>query len=252
MATVTALGNSFNTTAGTHTVTATPAVGDLIIIISMNTGYTATVPPTDANTDGLGTYSQINANVLKASSADTMQAWVRNAPIGSASSTVFTQLAASSTGGGLEVYKIVTTGVNYGLGAIRQSAIQQNVASGTPAPVMGAACLTGNPVFLAVFNATSPAGTTVRSSPAYTSDSNVGYATPTAGGIWTHVASGETGTTLTWGGASASAFCSIAIEIDTATPTPIMTNLQQYDNDAVTPIPIGGSSVLANDETRVF
>ena len=90
MAAVTLLGTAtWNTTSGTKTVTATPAVGDLIVIVTANSGSTGTgFAPTDNNSSG--TYTLVNTSV-KATSADTMQMWVRNALITSATSTVFTQ-----------------------------------------------------------------------------------------------------------------------------------------------------------------
>lgn len=215
MAAVTSLGSSFTTTSGTKTVTATPAVGDLIVIVTAHTGNTSAAAPTDNNNGG--TYSLINSAV-KASSADTMRVWVRNAPIGSASSTVFTHAPGTSTGGGLVVLK-VTGMTRCQRGAIRQSAIQSNqAAGGTPTPVLGSAALTGNALIGAVFNATSPATMTPRSSPAWTERNDSGYSTPTAGLETMSIDSGETGTSIAWGGTSASAFCSLVIELDASVP----------------------------------
>jgi hypothetical protein len=58
MATVTSLGSLFNTTGGTPTnkfVTATPAVNDLIVVVTANTGAGRTSAVSDDNPDGLGT-----------------------------------------------------------------------------------------------------------------------------------------------------------------------------------------------------
>ncbi len=70
----------------------------------------------------------------------------------------------------------------------------------------------------AIANGTSPAGTTIRSSPAYTRDVDAGYTVPTTGLDAGHLNSGETASTITWGGNSATAFASIAIEIDASVP----------------------------------
>src|SRR5882724_6420661 len=152
MPSITALGNILNTPAGgAKTVPATPAVGDLIIIIVANTGYTGVVAPTDNNTDGFGTYTLVPGSTsVKAASVDTMQVFVRDRPIGSATSTIFSHTAASSTGGGIAVYKVASNPVNYSVGAVRQVAIQSNIASGVPTPVFGVAALTGNPIIGAV------------------------------------------------------------------------------------------------------
>lgn len=219
--TTTLLGSILNTTSGTHTVALTPAVGDLIILIVTNTGYTGTVLPTDNNADGLGAYSLVKSAV-KATSADTMQVYVRNSLIGSATSTTFSHVAGTTTGGGIHVLKI--TGVaTAGLTAIRQSQIQSNqAASSTPTPVLPAAALTTSTIIGAVFNATSPATMTPRTG--YTELADVGYSTPTTGVEVMKRDTGETGTSIAWGGTSASAFCSVAIEVWSQTPPTVALN----------------------------
>ena len=210
MAAVTLLGTAtFDTNSGTHTVVATPAIGDLIVIIAANTGNTSNALPTDNNNSG--TYKQINTCV-KAASVDTLKAFIRDDLISAASSTTFTHAVGTSTGGGIAVLK-VTGMTRKGLRAVLQSAIQSNqAAAGTPAPVFGAAALTGNAVIGAVFNATNPATMTPRTS--FTERADVGYATPTTGLEVMSRDSGETATTQTWGGTSASAFCSLVLELD--------------------------------------
>lgn len=214
-AVVTLLGTAtFNTTSGTHTVVATPSVNDLIVIVVANTGNAVSVPPTDNNSSG--TYTQVSSSV-KASSADRMTIYIRDTLITSASSTTFTNAAGTTTGGGLAVLKV--TGMTLtSAAAVVQVAGQSNVASGTPAPVFGAAPLTTNPVIGAVFNATNPATMTPRTS--FTELADVGYATPTTGLEVMSRNSGETSTTQTWGSASGSAFCSNAIELNANTAAP--------------------------------
>src|SRR5690349_16960389 len=105
MAAVTLLGSAtFNTSSGTKTVTATPAVGDLIVIITAHSGNTSASAPTDDNSSG--TYTQIGSGAVKATSADQLRMWVRTAPIAAASSTVFTHAPGASSGGGLVVLKV--------------------------------------------------------------------------------------------------------------------------------------------------
>ena len=62
MAAVALLGTvTWATTGGNATVTATPTVGDLIVVVSPSTGLAG--GPTnvsDNNTDGLGTYVQVD------------------------------------------------------------------------------------------------------------------------------------------------------------------------------------------------
>lgn len=213
MAAVTLLGTAtFNTTSGTKTVTATPAVGDLIVIIVAHSGSTSSVAPTDNNSSG--TYTLINS-ALKATSADTMRVYVRNSLITSATSTIFTHAPGTTTGGGLTVLKI--TGMSKtGSAAVRGSGIQSNQAAATtPAPVLSSTPLTINPIITAVFNASNPAATTIPSG--YTDRANLGYNSPATGLRVASDDSGVTSATITWGGTSATAFGSLAIELDSTT-----------------------------------
>ncbi len=215
MAAVTLLGTAtFNTTNGTKTVTATPAVDDLIVIITAHSANTSSAEPTDNQG---GTYVLINS-ALKNTSADAMRLWVRRGKITSASSTIFTHAPGTTTGGGLAVLKV--TGMSrVGIAAIRQSAVQQNQSAATPAPVFGSAALTANACVGACFNATNPATMTQRSS--WTELVDTGYTTTTHGLHVMSRDSGETGTTQTWGSASASAFSSIVAELNIAAADPV-------------------------------
>lgn len=224
MAVVTLLGSAtFTTSNGTKTVTATPAVDDLIVIVTAHTGNTATVAPTDDNNSGK--YVQVGSNIVKASSADTMQFWVRTDLIRAASSTVFTHAPGTTSGGGLVVLKItgmkrcgITDAARKISGAV-QFGKQENQASGTPAPAFPAAADTANPVIGAVFCATNSTATQTPPS-SWTERFDNGYNTPATGLEVCSRDSGETGTTITWGGASGSAFCSGVIELN-ATETPV-------------------------------
>jgi len=215
MATVTSLGNTFNTTNGTKTVTATPAVGDLIVIITGHTGNTATTTPTDNNSSGV--YVLITS-ALKNSSADILCAFVRTTTITSATSTIFTHAPGTTSGGGLQVYSLGGMSLT-GSGSVRSSGTQANQASGTPAPVLSLTPLTANPVLSAVLNGTNPGGITAPTS--FTRDTDAGYNTPTTGGDWASRASGQTNATITWGSSSASAFSSLAVEFDTTVVAPL-------------------------------
>lgn len=224
MAAITLLGSgTFTTANGSKTVTATPAVGDLIVIVTAHTGNTAATAPTDDNSSG--TYTQAGTlSAVKATSADTMQVWVRTALIAAAAATVFTHAPGTTSGGGLAVLK-VTSMTRTGSDAVRQSAEQDNQASGTPAPTFAGVALTANAIVTAVFNATSPAGTTIPTN--FTDRANVGYSTPTTGLRVASRDSGHTVAAVTWGGASASAFASIAVELDvSAAPTRLRPVLQ--------------------------
>ena len=175
MATVTLLASVWNTTAGAKTVTATPAVGDLIVIIAAHSGVSGNEA---GDNQGAGTYTEVEARV-KNSSADDIRVYIRDELIASATSTIFGSTPGTTTGGGVMVLKV--TGMSrVGAAAVRQAGGQANVASSTaPIVTLGSAMLTSNPVIGAVFNGANPAGLTP---PALMTElADVGYGTPPNG-----------------------------------------------------------------------
>lgn len=216
MATVTSLGSTYNTTAGAKTVVATPAVNDLIFVVVQLSGVSTTPTMSDNNSDGLGTYTKVGSTFSNSGTVKAVMGFVRDAAVGSATSTTWTMTPSGDNGGGLQVLKI--TGMSrYGSSAIVQSSGQSNQTAGTtPAPVFGAAVNTNNPVITGLVNATNPAGITPRSSPAYTERVDTGWATPTSGVENSSIDSGETATTITYGGTSASVFSDYVVELDTS------------------------------------
>lgn len=205
-----------NTTSGTHSVTATPAVGDLIVLICCNTGKATTTSPTDNNADGLGTYTLITS-ALKSSSADILEIYVRDALIGSATSTTFTQAPGTTTGGGIVVYK-VTGMTKYGSTAIKQTAAKQDnqSANTTPAPTFGAGVTSPNPVIAAVLNTTNSTSVGTVQPVGFVRGGHNAYATPATSLFTCFSEGGQTGTAMTFDAQSQSAFCSVAVELDSS------------------------------------
>lgn len=229
MAATTFLGSAWTTTAGNKTVTGTPAVGDLIVVITGATGVA-----TSAVTDNAGgTYTQVGTTRTGFSTTGNLQMWIRDSFITAASSTIFTATQASSTGGGLVVLRVsgmLRTGAN----AARQTSGQSaGTAATTPAPVFPGVALTGNPVIGAVANGATAASMTAPAS--FTEDMDLGYSTPSAGLETVHRDSGHTSATVTWGSTSATAFASYILELDTtALPGPSITAFQTADWTATT------------------
>jgi predicted outer membrane repeat protein len=210
--------DTFTTLAGAKFLDATPAVGDLVVIVIANSAATAGTAPTDNNADGLGTYTLAETCVNK-SSVDYASVYIRNALIGSATSTRFTNNNASNNGGGLCVLK-VTGMTKTGATAKRQSAKQDNMSAGTPAPVLSSAALTTNPVVGVVLNGTSPATMLSRSAGgAWSEWTDAGYSTPTTGVHVMASDSTETGATITWGSASSTGFGAVVVELDASSTT---------------------------------
>jgi hypothetical protein len=206
-ATVTVLGSIWNTTAGNKTVTATPAVGDLIVILSAATGLTSSTHPTDDNSSG--TYANV-VLALQGTSANYLAIEVRTALIPAAVSTIFTMGQTGSSGGGGCVLAIAGPTLA-GASSVAHSGGQNNQAAGTPAPSFGAAASAGNACVGAVLTSTN--GSANCAPPAgWTEDIDLGYNTPASGIEVCHIASGETGTTITFGAATPSVFAAAIAE----------------------------------------
>jgi hypothetical protein len=215
---------NWTTTSGTKNVSiGSTAIGDIPLIICGNTGNVNTPTVTDNNGDGLGTYTLITS-ALKATSADKLFAFIRDAQIGVTASTVFSCAIGATTGGGATV--IMMTGVTAGAAGVRQSGKQENQAAATPAPAFETgAPLTTSLCVGGIFNATNPATMTVPAS--WTERSDVGYATPDTG----FEGASDTGVTLqtiTWGSASATEFCSLIVEIKVAAAGSILRLMMAY------------------------
>lgn len=213
MAVVTLLGTpSFDTNSGTKTVTATPAAGSLILIVTAHSGSTATTTCTDNN--GSGVYVTVQTAV-KSVSADTMMFQLRTTSIASATSTVFTHAPGTTTGGGLAVYQITGMG-KFGSSASLQVAKQDNqTVTAAPAPVFGSIPKVSNPIIGAVLGT----GTAVPRT-GYTEDFDNSYITPATNLEIMHLTAneGETSATITWGGTVTQPFCSAVIELDYTLP----------------------------------
>jgi len=187
----------------------TPAAGDLLIATVTASGTIAAGTMTD--TQALG-FTRV-ATALKNTSADTIYVFVALHFAAASSMTVtFNCTGDSATGAVIQIVRV--SGMSRrGIGAIRQFAVQANqAAGGTPAPAFTAAALTGNPTIGVVGNSTSPA--TLTAPTGWTELDDTGYATPTTGAEYVTRNSGFTGTTITWGSTSASAFGDIILELD--------------------------------------
>jgi hypothetical protein len=206
---------TFNTTAGSKTVTATPTLGDMIVVIVAGTGVASGIGVSETTSpDGHGNYTQIVSSVKNAS-ADQMAAFVRADPVRKSASTTWTSSGdGSSTGGGLYVMRITGATIS-GAAFIRQSGAQNNgAASGTPTIALGTgAALTTNALITVMWNTTNAAPTLTVPAGFAASDVNTNYNTPGTGIQGTHANSGITASTITWGSTSASAFSAIAFEM---------------------------------------
>lgn len=219
MATVVSLGATWNTTAGNKTVVATPTLNDLIVVVHGMSGWASgdTSVVTDNNSDGLGTYTQIEANPLSTGGGTAGALWisVRNALIGSATSTTFTVTNSGDTGGGLTVLR-VTGMVRVGANAVRQSMGESTQTENPPVLTFGGATLSINAIILAVFGEDNPAGVTAPTD--FTEHTDTGWASPTSGIEVCSINSGKTASTYSWSGGALTDHNEVGVELDTTVP----------------------------------
>jgi hypothetical protein len=221
MAAVAAGANVSDTTnnapVGTGLGALSLADGDLLIAIATVSGQ-ASGGTFSSDTQSLGGWTVI-ATALKNTSFDSIVVAVANAlAVADTFLTVTFTPAGGPTSTGVNLSVLRVSGMTRtGSAAIRQSAKQDNqTGTFTPAPTFSVAALTGNPTIGAVGNGTNPATLTAPAS--WTEVNDIGYAAPTNGLEVVSRDSGFTGTTVTWGSSSASAWGSIIIELDTSAP----------------------------------
>ena len=233
MAAIIELGTrNFVTTGGTTTLTATPTLNDLIVVVCMAVGVAGgTTAVSDNNSGGAGTYTKAGTSATGPVANQLIDVWVRNALIASASSTVFKATQVGSTGGGLGVFR-VSGMTKTGSTAMRGFGKQDSAGPGTPTPILlpmgggGAqAALTTNPLIGAVCRDSNPPSLTPRASPAWTEAFDVGFNSPSSGIEVMWISSGETASSIAWGSSSAGTFGAFAFELDAsagATPTSLL------------------------------
>lgn len=234
MAAVTAGVSAANTAdnAALTTGAFTPAANDLLVAFAIVTGQANGGTFTDSQSLG---WTQVMA-ALKAASADTLVCAVANALATASNMTVTFTPAGSPTSTGVAISVLRVSGMSRtARSAVRGSGREQNkAASGTPAPALTKAALTQNPCVGAVANATNVAGMTPPSG--WTEQHDVGYNTPATGLETASIGSGFTGTTVTWGSTSGSAFSDIALELDSSQPTGWDAVYQDKTDDRMIPV----------------
>lgn len=203
-----ASGANGNATGASVSVTLTPAVGDLLLVLAVETG--TSLPLASAPTDSRsGTYSSFATGTF---TGGRVYGFVRDSLIFDTASTIVTFNPSSINATGVELIVVALAGAGKaGSSIVRQSA-SNNGAGGTPPSVtLPGAALTTNALIALVGNVTNPAGVTVPS--LWTSQQNVGQAVPLGADV-ASINSGSTLTTVTWASNSASAWGSLVVELD--------------------------------------
>lgn len=220
---VSVVGGTASTTGGVSVTTAsyTPVKGDLLVLLVGAAGFVREPPHcvitnSVANLPGWVPVCRArfaaSANSLMCFVGAELQGYRTICP---ARTTTINFAGVTTTGTFFHVFAIRNFIKRSGLGAVRQFAIQENgTAAATPAPVFPASCLTGNPILAFAGNGANPAALTPPTG--WTEQTDTGFATPTTGFETARRDFGFTGTTVTWGGASATAFGAMAIEFNIA------------------------------------
>jgi hypothetical protein len=223
VATGTDAGGTWNTTAGNKTVTATPAASDLIVVVHGMSGWASgdSSTITDNNSDGLGTYTLFGTSAAPVSTGGgtACALWfsVRNALVGSATSTIFTATNSGDTGGGLTVLRFSGM-TRTGASAVLQSIGESTATESPPTITFASTTLTDNPVILACMGEDNPLAITPPTG--FTEADDTGWATPTTGIEVCWDDSGNTATLFSWSGGASTDHNEIGIELDTtAAPT---------------------------------
>jgi hypothetical protein len=221
LATVTAAVSAANTgnNAALTTTSFTPTAGDLLVAFAVVSGQASGGTFTDSQSLGWDTLT----TALKSSSGDSLVfAVARNLAAASGTTVTFTP-AGSPTSSGVAIAVLRVAGMTRTgssavrvVGATRNIGSESNVASGTPAPALPAAALTGNATVGAVANGANPA--TLDAPVGWTERFDTGYNTPATGLEAASRNSGFTGTTVTWGSSSATPFASVIAELDASVP----------------------------------
>jgi len=208
-----ASGGSTTSTSDRTTTVTTPVVGDLWIVccfVATNTNDT----PTCSDDQG-GSYTRIaTANAVIATFNYRLSTFVRNSLISTATSTTVTVATGSNSCGVIHILPFSSM-TRTGLDAIRSSGLQNNQAAGTAAPVLNQAALTGNVTLVAH----GSADTTTTPPTNWTERFDTNLANETTALETATRDSGFTGTTITFGAASSTVFCSQAIELDGSAPS---------------------------------
>ena len=119
---------------------------------------------------------------------------------------------------GCVMYVFQVTGHNTSAPVPQAAVRKTGVSANTPTLDFGSNLDTNNAYCVILINSTNPVGVTDPAS--FTNIGSGGFNTPTTGHSGAYRVNGETGTTLTWGGAGASAWITQGIEIAVAAGAP--------------------------------
>lgn len=221
----------------------TPDAGDLIVVL-VSASDTVNDPLTVTLSTGVNLTRIRRETYSSGATGFPMELWVADDLVTAATATsqsvTVNAAGDAATGTNISVFTISSMGWA-GSRAVRQSAGQSNQAAATPAPVFASAVLTQNPCIGFIINVSNPAGVSPPAS--WSEGSDTAYTNPTTGIETASRNSGETGTTITWGSASATGFGSIVAEFS---PFPEGRGNQPTNFPIRLPLSLAGLTQLIN------
>ena len=189
----------------------TPAANDLLLVGVCATG-THDTTATLTSSAGTTFTTILTDTQLSWGSNHTAYLFVANS-LSSATSQTVTMTAPADDWSGTNIMVARVSGMTFtGSSAVRQTEERTHTATSTPYFDLDAAVLTGNPTLGFICNLSNPAGMTAPTS--WTELADIGYDSVTAGGEFVYRNSGFTGTTITWGNASATNGRAFGVELD--------------------------------------
>lgn len=199
-------------TASTSNVTSyasgsfTPAAGDLLVAFVFATGTAATGTMTDSQSLGFTKYNSWPV------SSSTIYVFVANALAAASSMTVTFDCTGDAATGAIIFVTRVSGMSKLATAAVVQAGTNSGTSGVTPSATFSAAADTTNPTIAYITNLSNPAGMTAPTN--WAEQADTGYATPTTGAEYGTRDSGFTGTVITWGGNSATAWGTVTIELN--------------------------------------
>lgn len=213
-ATVTALGQSGSTAAGSQAIAVNVQPSQLLVVLC-----TFTLSNTDWSainiSDTLGGTYTVVTTASRSSGATILRMYVRDTLIDASGSITVTANASAgnTTGGYVAVLAISNRSVQTaGSAAVRGSGLTSEGSSGTtPSPALSVAPLSTNPVIAAV---NINANTTATPRAGYTEHYDVNYNTPATTFEAMSRNSGEASQNIAWGATVSAAFAALAAEFN--------------------------------------
>ncbi len=193
-----------------RTVTITPAVGDLLVVICSATGNTNDAPV--ATDDNGGTYTLVQTGSFSAS-ANRASVHIRSALMVNTTPTVITVATGANTAAELVVLAVAGM-TRTGLLAFRSasSALRSNQGAGTNVQVTTGVGITTNISFTWCANASNPCN--IAAATGWSERHDVGQATPATGLQVATRNSGYTGTLVDNNDNSGSSYANGYVELD--------------------------------------